>query len=80
MLRMSFYDGTLDRNAAKEFVQKINKPCVYTYGLSYRRPMTHRAPISKERALEIIVKKSLLDITEEEKVIHLNAYSENDMW
>ena len=80
MLKMSFYDGTLDREIAKNIIVNSDKPCLYTYGLGYRNPTTNHKPISKEEALEIIKTKSLLDITEHDDCFHLNAYSSNDMW
>ena len=80
MLKMSFYNGTLDREKAKEFIKETKKPCQYTYGLGYRNPTTNHKPISKDEALHIVATESLLDITEHEDHIHLNAYSSNDMW
>lgn len=80
MLKMSFFDGTLDRIKAKEYIQKTEKPCKYTYGLGYRNPTINHAPISKDEAQRIVDSKSFLDITEYADYIHLNAYSENDMW
>ena len=80
MLKMSFYDGTLDRKKAKTVIAQSGKPCRYTYGLGYRNPTTHRQLIPKERAMHIIDTEGLLDITENEEYFHLNAYSDNDMW
>lgn len=80
MLNMSFYYGTLDRKKLAEFVQETEKPILYTYGLGYRHPTTYRKPISKETALDIVKNESLLDATEEGTCLHLNAYSDNDMW
>lgn len=80
MIKMSFYDGTLDRAKAKELIDASDKPCQYTYGLGYRNPTTNHKPISKIEAMEIIDREGLLNITEYEKYIHLNAYSGNDMW
>lgn len=40
MLKMSFYDGTLNIDLAKEAVMNFTKPCIYTSGLSYRNPAT----------------------------------------
>lgn len=77
---MSFYDGSLDRNKAKEFVADTNKPLRYTYGLSFRNPTTHNKPITKDEAMKIIDGQGFLDITEKEEYIHLNAYSDNDMY
>lgn len=80
MLNMSFYNGTLNKDVAKDFIANSNKQCIYTYGFAYRNPTTHKVPINKDKALQIIDKESYLDVKEEEKVIHLNAYSSNDMW
>ena len=80
MLKMSFYDGTLNRDIAKEIITNTDKELKYTYGLGYRRPTTHKKPIDKTEAFHIIDTESLLDITEYEDWIHLNAYSDNDMW
>ena len=80
MIKMSFYDGSLDRAEAKKVIANTDKPCKYTYGLGYRNPATNRKPISKDEAFRIIDKEILLDINEYEDYIHLNAYSENDMF
>ena len=80
MLKMSFYDGTLNRAKAKEFIVETEKPLKYTYGLGYRNPTTNHKLITKEQAREIIDKESLLDVTEYDDYVHLNAFSSNDMW
>lgn len=80
MLKMSFYDGTLDKAKAKTEILKSEKHCEYTYGLSYRNPTTYHKPVTKDEAIKLIDQASLLDITENDEVIHLNEYSENDMW
>lgn len=80
MLKMSFFDGTLNKEKAKEYILNSEKPCRYTYGLGYRNPTTNNIFITKEEALEIIAKESLLDVREHDTYIHLNAYSSNDMW
>ena len=80
MINMSFYNGTLNREKAIEIISNSNKPCVYTFGFKYKNPTTRDVPISKEKAIEIIKKESLLDITEYEDRFDLNAYSGNDMW
>ena len=77
---MSFYDGTLNREKAKEVIANTDKELKYTYGLSYRKPTTYKKPIDREEALNIVATESLLDITEYEDWIHLNGYSSNDMW
>lgn len=80
MLKMSFYDGTLDREELVKVIEETDKPIVYTVGLSYRHPTTWRDPISKERAVQIAKTEGWLDATEEDDCIHLNAFDENDMW
>ena len=80
MIKMSFYDGTLNRKEAIQIISNSEKPCVYTLGLKYRNPTTRDVLISQEKAIEIINKESLLDITEYEDRFDLNAYTDNDMW
>lgn len=80
MLRMSFYDGTLDNAKAKEFIAKTEKPFKYTNGLAYRNPTTHNKPITREFAMEILTKEDFLVITEHDDYVHLNTYSSNDMF
>lgn len=80
MLKMSFYNKTLNRTRLMEFIGNTNKPIVYTYGYESKHPTTHRVPKTKAEALSIIAEESLLDATEEETCIHLNAFSSNDMW
>ena len=81
MLKMSFFDGTLNKEKAKEYILNSGKPCRYTYKLGYRsNSTTNNIFITKEEALEIIAKESLLDLREHDTYIHLNAYSSNDMW
>ena len=80
MLKMSFYNGTLDKNELKSFVLATSKPIVYTYGLGMRNPTTYRKPVSVDEAIQIVDAQSLLDATEENDCVHLNAFSDNDMW
>ena len=80
MLKMSFYDGTMDKDRLKKFIEETEKEIKYTHGLGYRGPTIHNKPISKEKALKIVDDYDLLDATEMEDYLHLNTYSENDMW
>jgi hypothetical protein len=80
MLKMSFYDGSLNREKLKKFIQETEKPIRYTYGLKFRNPTTRDVPVSKEEALKIVDRESLLDATEYRDYLDLNAYSGNDMW
>ena len=79
MLKMSFYDGTLDRARAKEVVEASEKPLMFRFGFAYRG--AEKRPVTKERALSIIEDSgNYLDIEESETEILLNTYSSNDMW
>jgi hypothetical protein len=79
MLKMSFYDGTLDRARAKEVVEASEKPLMFRFGFTYKG--AEKRPITKEKALSIIEDSgNYLDIEESEAEILLNTYSSNDMW
>lgn len=79
MLKMSFYDGTLDRARAKEVVEASEKPLMFRFGFAYKG--AEKRPITKEKALGIIEDSgNYLDIEESETEILLNTYSSNDMW
>ena len=80
MLKMSFYDGTLNRNAAVSAILKADKPCKYTYGFKYRNPTIYEIPITTDEAIDIILTEPLLDIKEKDEYFDINAYSSNDMW
>lgn len=79
MIKMSFYDGTLDRARAKEVVEASEKPLMFRFGFAYKG--AEKRPITKEKALSIIEDSgNYLDIEESETEILLNTYSSNDMW
>jgi len=80
MLKMSFFDGSMDKEKLKEFIRETEKEIKYTHGLGYRGPTTHNKPISKEKALKIVENYGLLDAIEMEDYLHLNTYSGDDMW
>ena len=69
-----------NKNDAINYIEKLDKPFVYTYGLEYKHPTIHRVPVTKEEAIEKIENNSFVDITEETDAIHINAYSSNDMF
>ena len=77
---MSFYHGTLNKAVLKEALKDRGKPIKYTYGLGYRNPTTNHKPITLEEALKIVDTQGLLNAREYENYIHLNAFSEMDMW
>lgn len=79
MLKMSFYDGTLDRVKAREVIEASEKPLLFRYGFAFRG--AEKRPITKEKALSIIEDSgNYLDIAETDNEILLNTYSSNDMW
>lgn len=80
MLVMSFYNGTLNRDVLEEFIKNTDKPIKFTYGYKWKGPTTYFKDITKEEALHIARNESLLDVTENERFIDMNAYSGNDMW
>ncbi len=80
MLKMSFMNGTMDREKLKEFIDETEKPIRYTYGFGYRNPTIHKILIDKEKAMKIVKDEYYLDAEEFSDYIHLNAYSNNDMW
>ena len=80
MLKMSFFDGTLNRKILTDFISMTDKPIKYTYGLGYRSPTTNNALIGREKALQIVESEGLLDAAEKEDCLYLNAYSVSDMW
>lgn len=47
MIKMSFYDGTLDRTKAREVVEASEKPLMFRYGFAYRG--AEKRPITKEK-------------------------------
>ena len=77
---LSNFRGSRSRADAKDYILKTDKPLKYTHGLGYRGPTTHNKPIDKEEAIRIIDNGGFLDITEYDDYIHLNTYSDNDMW
>lgn len=78
MLKMSFYDGTLDRIKASEVVEASEKPLMFRYGFAFRG--AEKRPITREKALNIIEDSgNYLDITETDNEILLNTFSSNDM-
>ncbi len=77
MVKMSFYNGTLDRTKAKRVVESTDKILKYRLGFAYRGAKA--VPIEKEKALHIIENECCLDVDETDTEIVLNAYTSNDM-
>ena len=80
MLNMSTYYGTMDRSKLAEFIKTTDKPIVYTFGFEWKNPTIRRVEKTINEALEIVRDESWLEAEEEEEVLHLHGYSENDMW
>lgn len=78
-VKMSFYDGSLNRIKARAIIQKSNRKILYTHGLAYRNPTTYKKPITKEKAFELL-NYDCLDIDFKEDCIEMNTYSSNDMY
>lgn len=84
MFKYSFYriggePKTTIEDAIK-FVEETNKPFVYTYGLEYRRPATHRVPKDRDWSITKVHGNGMIDVVEEDNVVHIKEVSANDMW
>lgn len=80
MLTMSFYNNTLNRKKLIEFIKNTNKEIRYTYGFSFKKPVINNKLITKDEAINIVNNEPLLDATELEDILFLNAFSGNDMF
>lgn len=80
MLKMSFFNGNLNKEKAIKFIQETKKPCVFTAGFKYKNPTIYEVYITKEEAIEKIKTESFLEIKEYENKVDLNAFSSNDMF
>lgn len=58
MIKMSFYDGTLDRAKAREVVETSEKPLMFRYGFAYRG--AEKRPITKEKANNVALIDTLM--------------------
>lgn len=63
-----------------EYINETEKEIKRTHGFSWKNPTTYKVTMKKEKAINLIKKSSLIDITEEEDFVHLNTFSSNDMW
>lgn len=62
-------------------LQRTNRQIIYTYGLEYKNPTTHRVPITKEDALHIWNRGGFVEVDAlNPEYIHIKEYSANDMW
>jgi len=79
--KMSFYDGTLDREKAIAILlsnERAGKRTVmYRYGFSYKG--AEKRPIDAEDAIRKILNDSMTDVSADEAEIIINQYSSNDM-
>ena len=73
---MSFYDGTLDRNKAKELLETTTKQLMYRCGYQYKG--ARKEPIDKNEAMTVL-NDSYLDVIETDTEVILNTYTENDL-
>ena len=80
MLKMSFYNGTLDKKVLRDKIRNTNKQILFTYGFTWKNPTTCKQPVSVDEALRIVEKEDFLDATESRDNIHLNAFSINDLY
>ena len=73
-------EKSYNKDRALALVHLSKKLIKYTHGLGYRGPSIHNQPITKDKALEIIEKESLIDIRESEAGIQINTYDSNDLF
>jgi len=82
MLKYSFMSSYA--NCTKEqmlgFMKQTDKPFKFTYGLGYRHPITYKVDMTREDAIKKLLGNGLVDVTEEDDYIHVNEFSDNDMW
>lgn len=81
-LSMSFFDGTMNREQAKQIITERgeNASIFYTLGLKYRHPVINMVPVSQIEAIKIINEGGLLNFTVYEDYIDINEFSSNDLW
>ena len=82
MMKYRFFNKnvcTCTKQEAIEFIRTTEKPFKYTYGLRYRKPSTMDEPITREQALKHM-EDTLVDMDEHETYVHINRYSNNDLW
>lgn len=82
MLKYSFMSSysNCSYDEIMNLIKTTDKPFKYTYGLSYRHPTTDHVPMTREDAIKELKSKGFTDVTEHEDYIHINSYSDNDMW
>lgn len=81
MIKYSFYGKSQNTiEEARELINRTDKELLYTDGFKYRNPTTYLVPITKEKALELVVEGNFVDVTEREDYIDINTYSSNDMY
>lgn len=73
---MSFYDGTLNRDKARELVETTTKQLMYRCGYQYKG--ARKEPIDKDEAMTVL-NDSYLDVIETDTEVILNTYTENDL-
>lgn len=71
----------IPEEAVPYLLKRTKRRLLYTHGLGYRNPTTHNKPITLEQALQVIKENSWFDIdATHDDYIHINTYSDNDMY
>lgn len=68
------------KEEALRLLETTDKPIVYTLGLEFRGPATHRVPMSREEAVKKLKSAALVDVDEETDCVHVNEMTGSDMW
>lgn len=63
-----------------EYVANSTKPMKHTHGFGYRNPSINRRDIPLSTALHLVENECYVDVSEYDDYIHINTFSEMDMW
>ena len=70
-------------NCTKEeaiaLLESTTKPIVYTIGWEYRHPNTHRKPITKEMAVDLLKTYPMINVKVEDTCVHVQKLDALDM-
>jgi len=68
------------KDEAVRLLETTEKPIVYTLGLEFRGPGTHRVPMAREEAIKKLKSAAVVDVDEEKDCVHVNEMTGSDMW
>lgn len=82
MLKYSFMSkySNCTKDEIINLIANTNKPCKFTYGYTWKNPTTYKVPMTREDAIKKINSNGLIDVEVYDDYIHINEFSDNDMW